>query len=202
MLASRRLLAVPARRALVAASAPAYTKSSCRSVASVADGAGSGSHVTPFASEAAATTARGEGHQKLKARHKRAASLMLELEADFKQKVEAQEGRYEFDRFEAGDAVEVVAMNPDGRYAGKAKLLKYYGTVLGKGSSGHRVGATFSIRSVLAGVAITHTFPFHAPWVKAVSIVEKAHFKGGKKRYRHARLTKKEAELLRPFTPA
>ena len=30
------------------------------------------------------------------------------------------------------DAVEVVAQNPDGVFGGKAKLLKYYGTVLGK----------------------------------------------------------------------
>ena len=141
------------------------------------------------------------GGGKLKRSHKRMSSLLLELEESFKQDVLAQEGRYAFDDFQAGDAIEVVAQNPDAQFAGKAKLLKYYGTVLGKGTAGHRLGATFSIRSIIAGVAITHTFPVNAPWLKAVSVIEKAHFKGGKKLMKKARLSKAEAAELRPFMP-
>ncbi len=126
---------------------------------------------------------------------------MLELESEIKLHTSRGPGRFRFEPFEAGDGVEVVAQNPDARFAGKAKLLKYYGTVLGRSTPGHSLGATFSIRSVLAGVGVTHTFPLHAPWVKAVSILEKAHVKGGRKRFKKARLSKAEAAALRPFNP-
>ncbi|KAG1689627.1 hypothetical protein DVH05_020260 [Phytophthora capsici] len=116
---------------------------------------------------------------KLKIPTKRAASLLLQLEAEAVAK--ASEGK-DIDNFKPGDSVEVQYLLS--RTGGRVQRVK--GVVLARRNRG--TGSSFVIRNHIGGYGYEQKIFLHSPLLQSVKVLQEAFIHKGKKRVRRAKL--------------
>ncbi|KAE8879960.1 hypothetical protein PF005_g7375 [Phytophthora fragariae] len=137
--------------------------------------------VSLFSTEVATPTPADEKPKrtKLKIPTKRAASLLLQLEAEAVAK--SAEGK-DIGDFKPGDSVEVQYLL--NRTSGRVQRVK--GVVLARRNRG--TGSSFVIRNHIGGYGYEQKIFLHSPLLQSVKVLQEAFIHKGKKRVRRAKL--------------
>ncbi|KAL4147272.1 hypothetical protein PRNP1_011028 [Phytophthora ramorum] len=135
--------------------------------------------VSLFSAEASPAVPEQPKRAKLKIPTKRAASLLLQLEAEAVAK--AAEGK-DIDNFKPGDSVEVqYLLSRTG-----ARVQRVKGVVLARRNRG--TGSSFVIRNHIGGYGYEQKIFLHSPLLQSVKVLQEAFIHKGKKRVRRAKL--------------